>query len=123
MNRKMISANQFQKKSKFGNVKKNGYASIKESNRASTLEILEKNGIISELKKQVIFVLAPKQIGKNWKGKEIVLRRELKYIADFTYVNSLNEYTVEDSKGYITSVYKRKRNLMKKIFNINILET
>lgn len=126
MHKKMISANQLrkiQKKSKFGNVKKDGYASTKEANRAKVLELLEKNGIVTELKKQVRFVLAPKQTGKNWQCKEICLRRELVYIADFTYINSIGEYTVEDVKGFKTKEYIRKRNLMLKVFNIKILET
>lgn len=44
------------------------------------------------------------------------------YIADFTYFRS-GEYVVEDSKGFLNSIYRLKKKLMKVVNNITILET
>ena len=110
------------KRHKYGAVKTNGYDSLKESRRATVLKLLEKQGIISDLKEQVAFVLCPKQDGKDYNGKTICLRREMKYIADFVYVQD-SKTIVEDAKGFKTAEYKRKKRLMKRLFNIDILET
>lgn len=110
------------KKAKYSNVKTNGYDSKKESKRAGVLKILNQSGSISELQEQVPFVLAPAQYVKNIKGKEVCARRELKYIADFVYhENGLK--VIEDCKGFKTKEYIKKKNLMRRIFEIEIKET
>lgn len=112
----------FRKKAKYSNIKTNGYESKKESKRAEVLKILNKSGVISELQEQVSFVLAPAQYVKNIKGKEVCARREMKYIADFVYIE--NELKIiEDCKGFKTKEYIKKKNLMKRIFEIEIKET
>jgi hypothetical protein len=112
----------FKKKSKYSNTKTNGYDSKKESKRAGVLKMLNKGGAISELQEQVPFVLAPAQYVTNTKGKQVCARRELKYIADFVYIqNGLK--IVEDCKGFKTKEYIKKKNLMKRIFDIEIKET
>ena len=56
------------------------------------------------------------------KPKDITVHRGKYYFADFVYETD-GETVVEDVKGYRTSEYKRKRNLMKKIYGIIIRET
>lgn len=110
------------KKHKYHAQKTNGYDSKREARRADVLKLMLKQGLISELQEQVPFVLCPKQEGKDFKGKIICLRREMKYIADFVYIENGNTI-VEDCKGMRTKEYKRKKRLMKKLFDIDIKET
>jgi len=110
------------KKSKYSNTKTNGYDSKKESKRAVVLKVLSKKGQISELQEQVSFVLAPAQYVTNIKGKEVCARRELKYIADFVYFEN-GIKVIEDCKGFRTKEYIKKKNLMKRILEIEIKET
>ena len=70
------------------------YDSKKEYERWLTLQSLKKSGAISDLKRQVKYVLQPKFVKD---GKTI---REIAYIADFEYVNHRTGKTVvEDVKG------------------------
>jgi len=47
-----------------------------------------------------------------------------KYVLDFRYKNQRTGETIyEDCKGFKTTVYKKKKKLMKKIYGITILET
>lgn len=100
------------KRSKFNNVKTNGYASKKEAARAAVLHNLEKIGAISKLKEQVSFELVPKQKGE----------RAVNYIADFTYLQDGKEI-VEDVKGRSTAVWVIKRKLMLHVHGIKVLVT
>jgi hypothetical protein len=111
------------KKSKYSSVKTNGYDSKKEANRAAQLKLLEKAGHISNLKEQVPYSLCPAQYVQGFLGKPICARREMKYIADFTYTNKDGKEIVEDSKGFKTPEYKKKARLMKIIYGIEIKET
>lgn len=112
----------FKKKSKYSNEKTNGYDSKKESARATVLKMLEKKGAITNLQEQVPFVLAPSQYVLNTKGKKVCARREMKYIADFVYIEN-GKTVVEDCKGFRTKEYVKKKNLMKRILEIEIKET
>ena len=97
------------------------YASIKEANRAAELQILERAGVIKDLKTQVKFVLCPTQ---RIDGK--VVERGLSYYADFTYYDKKGNYVVEDTKSPATrksDKYIIKRKLMLNIYNIRILES
>lgn len=105
------------------------YDSMKEAKRHQELLILEKQGIISNLQRQVKFVLIPAQrepdtIGKRGgihKGK--IIERECAYIADFTYsIPNCNTPIVEDTKGFRTKDYIIKRKLMLYIHKIKIKE-
>jgi hypothetical protein len=112
------------KRHKYSAVKTNGYDSKKEAKRAGILKLLEKAGEIKDLKEQVPFILCPAQYVTGFNGKEVCARREMKYIADFVYVDTkTGEMVVEDSKGFKTSEYKKKANLMRKIYGITIKET
>ena len=106
----------FPTKSKYGATKTCGYASKKEHARATALKQLQSAGIISELREQVVFELAPSVVIQGRK------RPPLRYIADFVYVEDGNQ-VVEDVKGAITDVYRVKRHLMASVHGISIIET
>lgn len=88
-------------------------ASCFESNRYAELELLERAGIIEDLRLQVPFVLIPKS----------KYGRAIKYIADFVYTQN-GEVVVEDTKSpaTITPVYKLKRRIMAEKYGIVIKE-
>lgn len=102
--------------SKYRAIRTNGYASKREARRANDLAILERIGDISELKEQVVFIIAPSVVIQGRK------RPPMKYIADWTYVKGGN-LVVEDCKGFRTTEYRIKRHLMKAVHNIDITET
>lgn len=102
--------------SKYRAIRTNGYASKREARRANNLAILERAGEITELKEQVVFIIAPSVVIQGRK------RPPMKYIADWTYVQGGN-LVVEDCKGFRTTEYKIKRHLMKAVHNIDITET
>lgn len=110
------------KKSKYHNTKVCGYDSRKEYERANVLKLLEQQGLISDLHEQVSFVLCPAQYVDGYMGKPVCARREMKYIADFVYIED-GVSVVEDCKGFRTDEYKKKKNLMKRIYGIEIRET
>jgi len=116
-------------RSKYNAIKSGGYDSRKEHKRAEILKLLERQGLISNLREQVKYELIPKQtdieVIKTKKGiryKEICTERACNYIADFVYVENGKE-VVEDSKGMRLSDYVIKRKLMLHIFGIKIKET
>ncbi|MBY0243434.1 MAG: DUF1064 domain-containing protein [Burkholderiaceae bacterium] len=84
--------------------------------RYQQLVLLERAGRISELTRQVSFVLAPAAVVA---GKP---KRALVYRADFQYVGEDGEVTVEDVKGALTEAYKIKRHLMVTVHGIQISE-
>ena len=108
-------------KSKYGNhkVKMFGieFDSAKEANRWFNLTILEKSGAISDLRRQVKFVLIPTQ---RKDGR--VIERECAYYADFVYVDSEGKTIVEDTKGFRTPEYIIKRKLMLEKYGIEVNE-
>lgn len=108
------------------------FDSYKEYNRYNELEMLEKAGAISELKRQVKFVLIPAQYeqteevytkgprkGQKKDGK--LLERECAYYADFTYKEN-GKLVVEDTKGVKTKDYILKRKMMLHFYGIRIRE-
>jgi hypothetical protein len=110
------------KKPKYGNSKAtlNGekFDSRAELARYQVLLKLQHAGGISQLTRQVSFVLAPKAVVG---GK---LKRSLIYRADFQYRDhATGRMVVEDVKGMLTEAYKIKRHLMKTLHGIDILET
>ena len=108
------------------------FDSKREYERWCDLELLERNGIISDLQMQVKFVLIPEQReestevykkGEN-KGKlkpGRLIEKECSYIADFVY-NLNGKKVVEDTKGFRTKDYIIKRKLMLYIHGIRIKE-
>lgn len=103
------------------------FDSKKEYKRFCELSLLEKAGTITDLQRQVKFLLIPEQRlpdmvgvrGGIYKGR--VLERKCCYIADFVYQKD-GKTVVEDTKGYRTSDYIIKRKLMLSVYGIRIKE-
>ena len=93
------------------------YDSVKEYRRAKELELLEKGGVIKDLKRQVRFEIIPSQRGEDGK----VAERAVAYVADFVYFED-GKLVVEDTKGFRTKDYIIKRKLMRYLLGINIRE-
>ncbi len=108
--------------SKYGNKKIvcNGetFDSKKEYNRYTELQWMEKAKAITDLKRQVKYILIPAQRSPDGK----VIERECSYKADFVYTNDKNNVIVEDTKGMRTKDYIIKRKLMLFIYGIRINE-
>lgn len=106
--------------SKYGNkrieVDGEKFDSKAEAARYRDLVLLQRAGRISNLTRQVSFVLAPAAMVA---GKP---KRALVYRADFQYVGEDGEVTVEDVKGALTEAYKIKRHLMVTVHGIQISE-
>lgn len=81
------------------------FDSKKEADRYRKLKLMQRAGIISDLKLQVPFILVPAGHGES----------AAKYIADFTYMEN-GIKVVEDVKGYRTKEYVLKRKLFKDKF-------
>ena len=104
------------------------YDSTKEYKRYLELIVLERAGVISDLRRQVKYVLIPTQrepdtIGPRGgikKGK--LIEKECSYYADFVYKENGKEI-VEDCKGFREEKYLIKRKLMLYIHGIRIKET
>lgn len=105
------------KRRKYGNVKRDGFDSIREAERYQELTWIERSGEISNLRRQVRFELIPSQRDPST-GKAI---RACEYIADFVY-DSNGVQVVEDAKGFRTEVYKIKRKLMLQVYGIWVRE-
>ena len=92
------------------------FDSKKEAKRYLQLKEMLDNGIITDLKLQVPFILVPAfNIGKK-------RYRKMEYIADFVYVKD-GQLIVEDTKGYKTEVYRIKKKLMAYIYQMEIKES
>lgn len=111
------------------------FDSEKEYARWCELRLLEKAGEITNLQRQVPFVLIPtqyeevvrfsKKTGKQLKSKTKTAEQACLYYADFTYLENEN-LVVEDVKGYKNGeAYKLfviKRKLMLERYGIRIRE-
>lgn len=95
------------------------FDSKRELNRYTELKLLEKAGIIKDLRRQVKFQLLPSQKSKDG---SYVLERAVHYIADFTYMDEQGNMIVEDTKGVKTPDYIIKRKLMLYMNGIEIKE-
>ena len=101
------------------------YASGAEAKRAAELKLMERSGAITELREQVVYVLAPSVVIQGRK------RPPMRYVADFVYWQLSEKkhdypngkWVVEDVKGMITPAYRLKRHLMMSVHGIAILET
>jgi hypothetical protein len=106
--------------SKYGNKKTvvncATFDSKREARRYEELWLLQRAGLISDLKLQEKFVLIPSQ---RIDGK--VVERELSYKADFSYIEN-GKKVVEDAKGFRTDKYICKRKLMLWVHGIRIKE-
>ena len=80
------------------------------------LELLQKYNKISELQRQVEFVLI-----ETFKLEDKTYRKT-SYIADFTYKTPDGKYHIVDTKGVKTDVYQLKKKLMAWKYGIEIEE-
>lgn len=104
------------------------FDSKKEAKRYYELLKLQEQGEISDLNRQVKFLLIPKQVEPDTIGpkggitKGRVIEREVAYIADFTYRDVEGNLIVEDTKGVRTPEYVIKRKLMLQVHGIRVRE-
>jgi hypothetical protein len=98
--------------------KSGGYASRKEHRRANELRMMQRAGLITNLREQVPYELIPAQ--RSADGK--VIERACSYVADFVYTDEHGNTVVEDTKGMRTDVYRIKRKLMLHVHGIRITE-
>lgn len=104
------------------------FDSRKEYARWCDLRLMERAGAITDLRRQVKFVLIPAQYEPSTTGprggvkRGPAIEKSCYYIADFVYVKD-GVTVVEDCKGYRTEAYKIKRKLMLDRYGIRILET
>jgi hypothetical protein len=106
------------RRTKFGNVRTNGFASKKEARRYQELQLLEKAGEIRSLRCQVTYKLQAYDVNLG------VYRADFVY-EQFVWPGSSKECrtVVEDVKGVRTPVYRLKKRLMLACHRIEILET
>lgn len=112
---------------KYGAKRVGKHASKKEHYRSATLQMMQRAGVIANLREQVKFELIPSQYGecgKDFKGRttRVLLERACSYIADFVYTDSKGQTIVEDTKGVRTKEYIIKRKLMLFMHGIHIKE-
>lgn len=82
------------------------FDSMKEGRRYQELKMLQRAGVISNMRMQVKHQLIPSQKDEN--GKYV---RPVYYISDFEYEEN-GRTVVEDVKGFRTREYKIKKKLM-----------
>lgn len=103
------------------------FDSYKELNRWHVLSVMLKAGEITDLRRQVKYILIPDQHGPDIIGprggvkKGPLLEKGCSYIADFVYKKD-GELIVEDTKGFRTKEYIIKRKLMLFVHGIRIKE-
>ena len=109
--------------SKYHNKKTRGFDSAKEWRRNQELEALQRAGEISELNRQVPFVLMPSYtIADETTRQGFRTVREIRYIADFTYRLKDGTRIIEDVKGMQTDVFKLKRKLLERKIALGVIE-
>lgn len=93
-------------RSKFGNVKTDGFDSKREAAYYKILKLNEKAGLVTAIQTQVVFQLSV-----------------CKYIADFVYFDiPAGAWVVADAKGMRTKEYILKSKMMLNELKIKILE-
>lgn len=106
------------------------FSSAKEARRYGELLLMQRAGVISDLQRQVKYVLIPAQYdtfersgnnGQRLKDGKKLIERELSYIADFVYHED-GKLVVEDTKGFRTKDFIIKRKLMLYFHGIRVRE-
>ena len=104
------------------------FDSKSEAKRYLDLSLLVKAGEITDLRRQVSYLLIPAQkepdtVGpKGGRKPGKVIEKECSYVADFVYKDREGNEIVEDTKGFRTKEYIIKRKLMLWIHGIRIRE-
>lgn len=97
------------------------YDSQSECKRAKELQLLERHGLVRNLREQVPYELIPAGVGEYRKERPVI------YKADFVYEVCQPDGTwkqvVEDTKGAKAKEYIIKRKLMLYIHGISVKET
>ncbi len=88
-----------------------------EAARYGHLNLMQKAGLIKNLKLQVPFELIPAEMGPE--GRKL---RPLKYVADFVYEDSAGREHIEDVKGFRTREFIIKKRLMWHILGLSVEE-
>lgn len=101
-----------QKKSKYKNVRVDGFASKKEARVAGELKVREAAGDIRDLQMQVWITIV--------EGRDKI--RPIRYVADFTYYDKADKFHILDAKGWKTDVYKLKKKALLLLKGIEIEE-
>lgn len=94
------------------------FDSRREAKRYGELKLLERAGVIRDLKRQVRYELIPAfDVGvKHY--------RPTSYVADFVYTDcKTGAEVVEDCKGFRTDIYRLKSKMFAHKFGVVILET
>ena len=94
------------------------FDSRREYSRWCALKLLQRAGMIRDLRRQVAFLLIPAQRDQET-GK--LIEHDCRYVADFVYVED-DKTVVEDAKGVRTKEYIIKRKLMLKQYGLRIRE-
>lgn len=104
------------------------FDSLKEKKRYCQLQLLEKQGMISNLRLQVPFELIPAiyedeivKLKTKTKVKKKLIQRATTYVADFVY-ETMGKTIVEDTKGFRTKEYELKKKMMRAFLGIEIKE-
>ena len=95
------------------------FHSRKEARRYKELQLLERQGLIQDLRRQVRYMLIPTQYDNDGR----CIERSCNYYADFVYRDKSGKIVVEDTKGFRTQDYIIKRKLLLQLYGIRILET
>lgn len=108
------------KRNKYGNKKVvvdgETFDSMREYKRWGQLRTYLAAGWITNLERQVTYVLAPSVKLAGEKRAKPALR----YVADFKYLDENGQIVVEDAKGHETREFRTKRHLMKSVHNIDV---
>ena len=109
------------------------FDSVKEYHRWCELKLLERAGVITDLKRQVKYELLPaiyetyerysEKTGKRLKNGRKLIEHGVSYVADFVYKDlETGQTVVEDAKGVRTDDYIIKRKMMLRFHGIKIRE-
>lgn len=101
--------------------KKTEYAGIlfdskAEASRYAVLQLLERTGKITELKRQVPYALAPSVKYHDSKRAKPALRLTV----DFQYRDENGELVCEDTKGIVTQAFQIRRHLLLSVHGLQL---
>ena len=106
------------------------FDSTKEARRWQQLQLMERDGKINSLQRQVKYMILPEHREPDTKGprggikKGRIIERARYYVADFVYYDvDARQAVVEDCKGFRTEAYKLKKAMMYDRYGIRIKET
>lgn len=92
------------------------FDSKREAQRWHELCLVQRAGIISNLRRQVAFELAP---GVKFAGAKRA-QPALRLIVDFTYRDEHGQQVLEDVKGVVTTAFTIKRHLLKAVHGLEV---